>query len=86
MTDPGHDRGRPAGGGPKVELNDVNIVPSAPVSPELVDTVRRAGVLLLGLADRLDDGRADLPLAVEQLAEPTRDVIVMVARSTEADR
>jgi len=63
-----------------------SIVPSTSVDTEVIDTVRRAGVLLVGLADRLDTGRADLPLAVEQLAELLRDVLVVVARTTEVDR
>lgn len=94
MADLGDDRGRPRQGGLEVEQNDTTIVPTTStnaefidvVNAELVEVMHRAGVLLVSLADRLDTGRADLPLAVEQLAELLRDVLVVVARTTEADR
>lgn len=53
---------------------------SAVVNPELVDTVRRAGELLMLLAERLADGRADLPLAVEQLGGLTRELLSALSR------
>ena len=92
MSAPGDDRGRPRQGGLEVEQNDTTIVPTTStnaefidvVNAELVEVMRRAGVLLVSLADRLEAGRADLPLAVEQVAELLRDMLVVVARSTGA--
>ena len=87
MSGPENDRGPRAGTqGPDSGHTTKSIVPTTSVDTEVIDTVRRAGVLLVGLADRLDTGRADLPLAVEQLAELLRDVLVVVARTTEVDR
>ena len=85
MADLRNDRGPRAGTqGPDSGHTTTPIVPTPSDVAELIDVLSRAGTLFTGLSLRLADGRADLPLAVEQLAELTRDVLVAVARTTEA--
>ena len=84
---PGNDRGPRAGTqGPDSGHTTTSIVPTPSDVAEFVVVLSRAGTLFTGLSLRLADGRADLPLAVEQLAELLRDLIVVVGRTTEVDR